>query len=95
MSILEAMGAGLPVVSTPIAGIPEAVLHEQTGLLVEPGNVNALASALKRLLESHELRQKMGSAGKARANSHFDAEVIVGQVQNLWSEVLNESGRPS
>lgn len=95
MSILEAMGAGLPVVSTPIAGIPEAVLHKQTGLLVEPGNVNALASALKRLLDSHELRQKMGSAGNARAKSHFDAEVIVGQVRNLWSEVLNESGRPS
>ena len=82
------------MVSTPIVGIPEAVLHQQTGLLVQPGNVHELAAALQRLLQSHELRQTMGSAANERAKSHFDAEVIVDQVRALWSDVLNENERP-
>ena len=90
MSILEAMASGLPVVSTAIAGIPEAVSDEETGLLVSPGDVDGLTRALERLLESHSLRQQMGAAARRRAEKYFDAEVIGSQVKTLWSEVLDE-----
>jgi glycosyltransferase involved in cell wall biosynthesis len=92
MSILEAMGAGLPVVSTTIAGIPEAVVHPTSGLLVEPGDIPALTQALIRLLGDASVRQQMGTAGRLRAEQVFDAEVIVKQVRQLWTDVLAEQG---
>ena len=73
MSILEAMGAELPVVSTRIAGIPEAVIDGETGLLVEPGDVDSLAAALTQLLGDASLRKKMGAAGRARAEALFSS----------------------
>jgi glycosyltransferase involved in cell wall biosynthesis len=64
--ILEAMSAGLPVVTTAHAAIPETVLHEQTGLLVAPHDVEGLSAALQRLATDGELRHRLGAAGRAR-----------------------------
>jgi hypothetical protein len=70
--ILEAMAAGLPVVSTSISGIPEAVRHEQTGVLVPPQDPQALAGALARLLNDPAQAQALGQAGQALARAAFD-----------------------
>jgi glycosyltransferase involved in cell wall biosynthesis len=64
--VLEAMGAGLPVVSTRWSGIPDTVEDECEGLLVEPGDEQALAAALRRLAGEPELRRALGSAARAR-----------------------------
>ena len=72
MSVIEAMAAGLPVVATAVGGIPELVEHERTGILVPPGDARALAAALSRLAGDAGLRQRMGEAGRARAEEHFD-----------------------
>jgi len=82
-SVLESMSAGLPVVSTPVGGIAEAVLEGKTGFLVEPGDVSKLASVLDELASSAELRTQMGNAGKAHLEDHFDLDQIVQQVVTI------------
>lgn len=71
VAVLEAMAAALPVVATRHAGLPEAVLHEQTGLLVDEHDTGATAAALARLADDPELRLRLGAAGHARARSHY------------------------
>ena len=72
MSILEAMAAGLPVVASAVGGIPEIVRDGETGLLVPPGDADALAAALGRLLDDDGLRRRLGAAGRERALDEFD-----------------------
>lgn len=87
MSVLEAMAYGLPIVSTPIGGIPDAVRDGKEGYLVAPGDVEALADRLDRLLTDVALRAHMGEAAHARALSHFDATGIVEQWLKLYREL--------
>jgi colanic acid/amylovoran biosynthesis glycosyltransferase len=75
--ILEAMAMGLPVVSTDLSGIPEAVAHNTTGVLVRPQDPMALADAVARLLEDRALCDEMGRQARLRVEEMFDAEVNV------------------
>ena len=72
VSILEAMAACLPVVATAVGGVGEAVVGGETGFLVPPGDPQALAAALERLVADRELRLRLGAAGRSRALRHFD-----------------------
>jgi len=71
VAILEAMARGLPVVSTRHAGIPEQVVEEQTGILVDEGDVDGMAKGILRLAIDPSLRQRMGQAGHRRALANF------------------------
>ena len=70
--ILEAMARGLPVVSTNVVGISEAVKPGLTGLLVPPDNPAALAAAINELLQDADMRIRLGAAGRALVRSHYD-----------------------
>jgi glycosyltransferase involved in cell wall biosynthesis len=72
LSILEAMAAGLPVVSSRVGGVPELVADGETGLLVPPGDPAAMAAALGRLVADAGLRRRLGAAGRERAQRCFD-----------------------
>lgn len=72
--IMEAMAAGVPCVSTRLAGVPEMVVEAGTGLLVEPGDVEGMAMALKTVLVDDGLAARFGKAGRARAEELFDLE---------------------
>ncbi|MFQ3578365.1 MAG: glycosyltransferase family 4 protein [Verrucomicrobiia bacterium] len=72
--ITEAMAAALPVVSTRLAGIPEQVRHQETGLLVEPGEPEPFAEALRELLENPSRCCEMGKAGQLRARQFFSLQ---------------------
>ncbi len=76
-AILEAMAHGLPVVSTDVAGIPEMVLDGDTGLVVPPSDVDALAVALARLAPEPEEARAMGERGRRRVVEHFTCRVMV------------------
>ncbi len=69
--IMEAMAAGLPVVSTSIGGIPEMVIENETGFLIPPGDVAALAGAIERLLDDISLARRFGERGFQRASELF------------------------
>jgi len=73
----EANASGVPVITSRIAGLPEVVEDEKTGLLVPPGDPTALADAIIRLLEDEELRRSMGQAGRERVLQHFTWDKIV------------------
>ncbi len=69
---MEAMAAGLPVITTSMAGIPDIVQDGVTGCLLEPGDADGLAEALNWLVEDAGLRRAMGRAGRKRAEERFD-----------------------
>src|SRR5207244_984436 len=81
--IIEAMAAARPVVSTRLAGIPESVVHGETGLLVPPEDKMALAEALSRLIQDAKLRLHYGRAGRERIEQHFQIEHTVGPLIEL------------
>lgn len=72
ISVIEAMAAGLPVVASQVGGVGELVVDGETGLLVSPGDPQALAGALARLLDEAPLRRALGGAGRRRAQAEFD-----------------------
>lgn len=71
--ILESLALGTPVVATPVTGIPEAILHGRTGLLVPEADPVALADALAMLVDDPGLRCELADAGRRHVEAHFDA----------------------
>lgn len=88
IAIIEAMAAGLPVVSTSSGGIPE-VVTEGTGLLVEPNNSEALAIAIRSCLTGTIDTHAMGLAGRKRVESHFTPGVYVDQLEAIYKRLLS------
>jgi glycosyltransferase involved in cell wall biosynthesis len=91
LSVLEAMAAGLPVVASSVGGIPELVVSGETGLLVRPGDIDALAAALHTVLADRELRRAMGDAGRARAQHLFDLPGFRAAHVRLYREALSRA----
>ncbi len=74
---IEALAAGLPVINTSLpSGVPFVSRDGETGLTVPPGDPNALAAAVQRLLEDSPLRARFGSAGRVRAEQEFSKETL-------------------
>jgi glycosyltransferase involved in cell wall biosynthesis len=90
--ILEALAAGKAVVASEVGAIPDVIRHGATGMLVPPGNVDALADALCLLIEDEEARQLLGQSGRKLVREAYDFERTVGQYDDLYQRVLRESG---
>lgn len=86
--ILEAMAMGLPVVSTTVSAIPEAVEHGKTGLLVPPGNAPALAEAISCLVSTPDECIRMGDAGRKKVARDFDLPGNTGALVSLFRDVM-------
>ncbi|MBM3269292.1 MAG: glycosyltransferase [Candidatus Sericytochromatia bacterium] len=84
LAIAEAMAAGLPVVATPVGGVPEIVQDGETGFLVPPGDAGALAARLAALLADARLREQMGAWGRLRASRHFSLERMATRFEALY-----------
>lgn len=83
-AIMQAMAMELPVVSTTVGAIDEAVENGVTGYLIEPKNVEQLKTQLARLLTDIELRSKMGMAARKRAESHFSLDGMLDAMENVF-----------
>ena len=88
LSILEAMAAGLPVVASDVGGVGELVVDGETGLLVPPGDPARLAQALARVLDDRALRERLGTAGRARARERFDLGALRAAHLDLYARAL-------
>lgn len=91
--VVEAMAAARPVVATEVGGVPDAVVDGQTGMLVPPGNVHRLAAAIDRLLGDPGLRNRIGSAGTARARSLYHVSAVIDSLQNLYIDLAKRYAR--
>jgi glycosyltransferase involved in cell wall biosynthesis len=85
VSLMEAMAAGAPVVSTRVSGIPELIEDEREGLLVSPHDSQALAQALARLLDDAALRRRLAVAARARIEREFDAAREASKLLELFA----------
>ncbi len=81
MALLEAMAWGLPVITSPVGGIPEIINTNQNGLLVPPGDIQKLTAAMQSLIKNHNLRQTLG--GNARSS------ILIFDVKNYCDKLLN------
>jgi glycosyltransferase involved in cell wall biosynthesis len=91
--VMEAMASQLPVVATAVGGTPELVVEDETAYLVEPGQPEQLASALRKMIALPEgKRNSMGKAGRIRIEKLFNVDIMVKSYEDLYEECLNEKG---
>jgi len=86
---IEAMSMGLPIISTTAGAIPEVVTHHKTGLLVEAGDIQGLSKSIERLINSSEMRESMGQAGKNIAKRVADWQITELSFRDWWQARLN------
>ena len=89
VAALKAAAAALPVVGFEAGGMVEAVVHEQTGLLVAPEDADALASAIRRVIDEPDLGRQLGEAGRRRMQSEFSIDTMVDKHLVVYESVLN------
>jgi len=90
---LEAMACQAPVVASAVGGILEVVEDGKTGLLVPPGQPEALAEALNRVLANPELGRRLGQAGRRRVEAHFSWTSIAERTEQVYAEAIDEFKR--
>jgi glycosyltransferase involved in cell wall biosynthesis len=85
---IEAMASGLPLIGTQVGGIPD-IVSKENGSLVPPGNPQALAEAILKLIENPILAENLGLAGRRIAEQRFSKEKVAGQILELYQDSLN------
>ncbi len=88
LAIMEYMEAQLPIVATEVGGVPDLIEDGVHGLLVSPGDPVAMADAIERLLSEPAFAKSLGSRARVRRREEFDLDVMVGNVEALYDELL-------
>jgi L-malate glycosyltransferase len=89
LSALEAMACEVPVISSSVGGLPELVVHGETGYIAEIGDVERMAKYAIELLSNNTRREMFAKAGRKRAVENFDIDEIVGVYERHYERVLN------
>ena len=89
--LLQAAASGLPVVASKVGGIPEVVVHRETGLLVPAGNPGALAAAVTELLSDPDRARTLGERARERVRSHFSVDRMVEGNLHVYRELVASS----
>lgn len=92
VAVLEASAAGLPVISTRHAGIPDVILHRETGLLVDEHDVNGMADNMKWVLEHPAEAREMGEKGRARIQADFSINRHLGKLSEIVQAAVENVG---
>jgi glycosyltransferase involved in cell wall biosynthesis len=86
MSVLEAMAAGLAVITTRVGGIPELITDGTDGLLIEPGDTEGLKRSISALLDDNELRDRLAIAGRLRVEEKYSDHAILPLLRRIYEE---------
>ena len=86
--LLEAMARRVPVIASRVGAIPEVIAHGESGILIEPRDVEALAQAMARLLDDRALRKYMGLLGAARLEERFSVERMVAGTIAVYRQIV-------
>ena len=92
-SLIEGLSCGLPTVASAVGGMLDVVTHERNGLLVPPGDDEALAAALRRLMNDPELRVRLAGAARERAQA-FDIQRVASRYERLFGSLAAGRGVP-
>jgi glycosyltransferase involved in cell wall biosynthesis len=90
LSLAEAMGFGIPVASTFAGAIPEVVKNNETGLLVDVGNIEQLTLALEKLANNLELRIELGKNAWKDIKERFSPEIVLGKLEDMYSSIIKK-----
>lgn len=91
--VMEVMTAAKPVVATDVGGNSEVILNNKSGYIVPPGDSEALAAAMVKMMALPEAeRQAMGKAGRAHIEANYSLERVVDQWEGLYRELLQKKG---
>jgi len=90
LALLEAMGAGLPVIATKVGGLPEVVEHDGTGLLIPPRDAEALAGALARLLTDPARARELGDNARRHVREHFSLDRQGREINEIYEELVEK-----
>ena len=93
LSALEAMACGVPVVCSDTGGLPEVVKHGETGILCKPGDIDAMAAALRGLLTDDARREEMGRAARKHAVATFRLERLIPVWEDYYQRILESPPR--
>jgi glycosyltransferase involved in cell wall biosynthesis len=89
---LESLLMEAPTIATDVGAMPEAVRHEETGLLVPPRDPSALAAAMLRLIDDRDLARRLGAAGRELVRNQFTIQQTVDGVDRVYRELAQERG---
>ena len=84
LALIEAMAAGLPVIGTRIGGIPEVIADGENGLLVPPGNTEALTHAMMRMVRDQDSRIRMGRRGREIYEEKFSLTGMIRKIEAVY-----------
>ena len=90
MVLLDAMNYGLPVIASDIGGIPEIVEHNRTGLLFDPGNPQALATAIQQLASSPKLALQLAEAAFEKLKLQYSSEIYYKKLMEAYNRMIKE-----
>jgi glycosyltransferase involved in cell wall biosynthesis len=84
IALLEAMSHSLPVITTPVGGIPEVIESDRNGVMVRPGDVDAIERELEKLLQSSAERERLGAAARATIAERYSLESTIERLAALY-----------
>ncbi len=93
--VQQGMALGKPVIGTCVGGTPEMIVDGETGLLVPPGDADALAQAIARLAEDRPMRERMGRAGRCRVEEHFSLSGMMEKIEELYRREYHRARGPA
>lgn len=88
MAVLDAWAYGIPVIATPVGGLPDIVVHGENALVFKPGNIEELKINLEKLLSDNLFREKLSISSLKLSNEMFDIKVIATKINELYSMLV-------
>ncbi|RIL92954.1 glycosyltransferase, partial [Staphylococcus equorum] len=86
---IEAQALKVPVITTNVTGAIDTVIDEETGFIVEKGNVEAIVNKIEKLINNEQLRRKLGENGRIHVGNKFSNEIIWNDMEKMYKNFLN------